>query len=100
MRHSSLATRPGATATRSSPGPVLGSTPRNRKLNQFTGRIDHNITPNDVLFGSFISNHDQRTEPTLQSNNLHGYGDFRPATRYLVALGYTHVIQLGLKLIF
>jgi hypothetical protein len=71
----------------------VGSTPRDRKLNQFTGRIDYNVTPKDIIFGSFISNHDQRTEPTLQSNNLPGYGDFRPATRYLVALGYTHVFS-------
>jgi hypothetical protein len=71
----------------------VGSTPRNRKLNQFTGRIDHNVSTKDIIFGSFISNHDQRTEPTLQNNNLPGYGDFRPATRYLVALGYTHVFS-------
>ncbi len=71
----------------------VGSAPRDRTLNQFTGRIDHNISPNDIIFGSFISNHDQRTEPTLQSNNLPGFGDFRPATRYLAALGYTHVFS-------
>ena len=71
----------------------VGSAPRNRHLNQFTGRIDHNFSTKDVFFGSFISNHDSRTEPTLQGNNLPGYGDFRPAKRYLLALGYTHIFS-------
>ncbi len=71
----------------------VGSAPRDRTLNQFTGRIDHSISANDTIFGTFISNHDQRTEPTLQNNNLPGFGDFRPATRYLVSLGYTHVFS-------
>ena len=35
----------------------------------------------------------QRTEPTLQGNNLPGFGDFRPAKRALLALGYTHVFS-------
>lgn len=71
----------------------IGPTPRNRKLNQFTGRIDHNFSERDAIFGSFISNRDQRTEPTLQGNNLPGYGDFRPAKRELLSLGYTHVFS-------
>jgi hypothetical protein len=71
----------------------VGTTPRNRTLNQYTGRIDHNISARDFLFGSFISNHDQRTEPTLQSNNLPGFGDFRPAKRYLISLGYNHIFS-------
>jgi hypothetical protein len=71
----------------------VGPTPRNRHLNQFTGRIDHNFSANDVLFGSFISNRDSRTEPTLQNNNLPGFGDFRPAKRELLSLGYTHVFS-------
>ena len=71
----------------------VGPTPRNRTLNQFTGRIDHNFSDRDFLFGSFISNRDQRTEPTLQGNNLPGFGDFRPAHRELISLGYTHVFS-------
>jgi hypothetical protein len=71
----------------------VGPTPRNRKLNQFTGRIDHNFTPNDFVFGSFISNRDSRTEPTLQGNNLPSFGDYRPAKRELLSLGYTRVFS-------
>lgn len=57
----------------------VGPAGRTRSLNQFTGRIDHNFSERDFLFGTFISNRDQRTEPTLQGNNLPGFGDTRPA---------------------
>jgi len=70
----------------------VGSAPRKRELNQFTGRIDHNFSAKDFLFGNFISNRDSRTEPTLQGGTLPGSGDLRPAKRYLLALGYTRVI--------
>src|SRR5262249_22969087 len=65
-------------------------------LNQFTGRIDHNFSDKDRLFGNFISNRDSRTEITLQNNNLPGFGDFRPAKRYLLALGETHIFTPSL----
>jgi len=79
------------TATDSTGTFFVGPTGRNRTLNQFTGRVDHTFSVHDFLYGSFISNHDQRTEPTLQGNNLPGYGDFRPAKRYLLSVGYTHM---------
>src|SRR5207302_3462968 len=69
----------------------VGSAARQRTLNQETGRIDHNFNARNFLFGSFIINRDERTEPTLQNNNLPGYGDRRPAKRYLISLGYIHV---------
>ena len=59
----------------------VGSAARQRTLNQETGRIDHNFNEKNFLFGSFIINRDERTEPTLQSNNLPGFGDRRPAKR-------------------
>ena len=71
----------------------IGSAPRKRILNQFTGRFDHNFSDKDFLFGNAISNRDERTEPTLQLNNLPGFGDTRPAKRYLLSLGYTHVFS-------
>ncbi len=46
-----------------------------------------------MLFGTFIINRDERTEPTLQGNNLPGFGDMRPAKRALVALGYTRILS-------
>jgi hypothetical protein len=77
-----------ATGTR-----FVGSAARQRTLNQETGRIDHDINDSNRLFGSFIINRDERTEPTLQGNNLPGFGDLRPAKRYLVALGYIHIFS-------
>jgi Carboxypeptidase regulatory-like domain len=77
----------------SSANRFLGSASRKRGLNQFTGRIDHNFSARDNVFGNFISNRDSRTEPTLQLNNLPGFGDYRPASRYFVALGYSHVFS-------
>jgi hypothetical protein len=74
-------------------GFYVGFAPRNRHLKQFTGRIDHSISSSDLVFGSFIINRDNRTEPTLQSNNLPGFGDFRPAKRALLSLGYTHIFS-------
>ncbi len=70
-----------------------GPAGRTRSLNQFTGRFDHNFSERNFVFGNFISNRDQRTEPTLQGNNLPGFGDTRPAKRELLALGYTHVFS-------
>ena len=69
-----------------------GSAPRKRILNQYTGRIDHSLSTKDTLFGTFIINRDSRSEPTLQGNNLPGFGDTRPAKRGLLAIGYTRVI--------
>ena len=71
----------------------VGSAARQRTLNQETGRIDHNFNERNFLFGSFIINRDERTEPTLQSNNLPGFGDTRPAKRYLLSVGYVHVFS-------
>jgi hypothetical protein len=71
----------------------VGPAPRTRLLNQGTGRVDQNFSSKDFVFGSFIINQDQRTEPTLQGNNLPGFGDFRPAKRYLISAGYTRVIS-------
>ena len=69
----------------------MGSAARQRTLNQETGRIDHSVNEKNFLFGTFIINRDERTEPTLQNNNLPGFGDRRPAKRYLISLGYIHV---------
>lgn len=71
----------------------VGSTPKKRELNQFSGRIDHAFNEKNFLYGTYISNRDSRTEPTLQGNNLPGFGDSRPAKRQFLALNYTTVIS-------
>ena len=75
-----------ATGTR-----FVGSAARQRTLNQETGRIDHSYRREEFFVWQFIINRDERTEPTLQSNNLPGFGDRRPAKRLLVSLGYIRV---------
>src|SRR5262249_47036622 len=70
-----------------------GSASRQRKLNQFTLRMDHTLTDRDQIYGTFISNRDERTEPTLQGNNLPGFGDQRPARRYFLSVGETHIFS-------
>jgi hypothetical protein len=72
-------------------GFFVGSAPKKRSLNQFSGRIDHNFNASNIVSGSFISNRDSRTEPNLQLGNLPAAGDFRPAKRYFVSTTYTHV---------
>jgi hypothetical protein len=70
----------------------VGSVPKKRELNQFTGRIDHVFNEKNSIYGTFMSNRDSRTEPTLQGNNLPGFGDSRPAKRYFLALNYVRVL--------
>jgi hypothetical protein len=74
----------------------VGSAPRNRRQDQWSGRVDHNWSPKDFLYGSFIVNNDTRAEPTLQGNNLPGFGDERPAQRYFLSFGYTRVLASNL----
>ncbi len=70
----------------------IGSAPRDRRQDQWSGRIDHTWSPRDFIYGSFIINNDTRVEPTLQGNNLPGFGDERPAHRYFLSLGYTRIL--------
>ena len=74
----------------------IGSAPRDRRQDQWSGRIDHNWSPKDFLYGSFIINNDNRAEPTLQGNNLSGFGDTRPAQRDFLSLGYTRILAPNL----
>ncbi len=74
----------------------IGSAPRTRRQDQWNGRVDHNWSPKDFLYGSFIINRDNRVEPTLQGNNLPGFGDQRPAERYFLSLGYTRILSSSL----
>ncbi len=71
----------------------IGSAARNRRQDQWTGRSDHNRSPRDFIYGSFVINDDDRIEPTLQGNNLPGFGDERPAQRYFLSLGYTRILS-------
>jgi hypothetical protein len=74
----------------------IGSAARNRRQDQWTGRADHNWSSKDFLYGSSVINRDNRLEPTLQGNNLPGFGDQRPAQRYFLSLGYTRILSPSL----
>jgi len=74
----------------------VGSAPRDRRQDQWTGRVDHNWSSKDFLYGSFVINRDNRIEPTLQGNNLPGFGDQRPAQRYFLSLGDTRILSPSL----
>ena len=54
------------------------------------------LVAKNFIYGSFIINRDERTEPTLQGNNLPGFGDERPAQRYFLSLGYTRILTPSL----
>ena len=71
----------------------IGSAPRNRRQDQWSGRVDHNWSPKNSISGSFVINRDNRLEPTLQGNDLPGFGDERPAQRYFLSLGYTRTVS-------
>jgi hypothetical protein len=77
-------------------GFFTGAVPKKRTLNQFSGRIDHNVGTRNFIYGNFISNRDERTELNLQGGNLPGAGDTRPAKRYLLSLGYTRILAPSL----
>jgi hypothetical protein len=74
----------------------IGSAARNRRQDQWSGRVDHNWSPKDFIYGSFVINRDNRLEPTLQGNNLPAFGDTRPATRYFLSVGYTRILSPNL----
>jgi hypothetical protein len=74
----------------------VGSAARNRRQDQWSGRVDHNWSPRDFIYASFVINRDNRLEPTLQGNNLPGFGDTRPAQRYFLSLGYTRILSPNL----
>ena len=74
----------------------IGSAPRNRRQDQWNGRVDHNWSPKGFIYGSFVINDETRAEPTLQGNNLPGFGDERPARRYFLSLGYTRILSSSL----
>jgi hypothetical protein len=75
---------------------LIGSAPRNRRQDQWSGRLDHNWSTKDFVYGSIIINHDTRAEPTLQGNNLPGFGDERPTHRYFLSLGFTRILSPNL----
>jgi Carboxypeptidase regulatory-like domain/TonB dependent receptor-like, beta-barrel len=60
-------------------------------IDQGTGDLQFNLTQNDTLHGYLAIQQDLRQEPTLQGNNLPGWGDTRQARRQIMTVNETHV---------
>jgi Carboxypeptidase regulatory-like domain/TonB dependent receptor len=69
----------------------LGSAVAPVNIDQWTGDIQHNISDNDRIHGYYAFQRDQRKEPTLQANNLPGFGDTRASHRQIFTFNETHV---------
>ncbi len=75
-----------------SPGnKFAGSATAPVNIDQGTANINHELGANDRLNGYFVLQHDLRQEPTLQGNNVSGFGDTRESRRQILTLNETHV---------
>ena len=65
-----------------------GTAPVN--IDQWTGDVSHNFGTNDRLHGYYAFQRDFRGEPSLQGNNVPGFGDTRQSHRQIFTLNETH----------
>jgi hypothetical protein len=63
------------------------------QTDQGTMDILHNFSDRDIVHGFYAIQKDIRTEPSLQGNNVVGYGDHRAATRQILTINGTHVFS-------
>lgn len=66
-----------------------GTAPVN--LDQWTVDISHRFSAQDSLHGYYAIQRDQRQEPSLQGNNVPGFGDTRQSRRQIFTLSETHL---------
>jgi hypothetical protein len=70
----------------------VGSGAKSRTLDQITGKVDHQLTKDDHVAGTYVFQRDQRVEPSnIGGVNIPGFGDFRPARRQFFSLNETHI---------
>jgi len=69
---------------------LLGSSVAPVNIDQGTGDLDFNLTSSDNLHGYYALQEDLRQEPTLQGNNLPGWGDTRASRRQVMTLEEEH----------
>ncbi len=69
---------------------LLGSSVAPVNIDQGTGDLDFNLTSSDSLHGYYALQQDLRQEPTLQGNNLPGWGDTRASRRQVMTLEEEH----------
>ena len=71
----------------------LGSAVAPVNIDQWTGDIQHNFSDSDRLHGYYAFQKDLRKEPTLQGNNLPGFGDTRASHRQIFTFSETHMFS-------
>lgn len=81
---------------RSSNGLTSGSATAPVNIDQWTGDISHNFSAKDRLHGYYAFQRDQRGEPTLQGNNIPGFGDTRQSRRQIFTLNETRTFSSNL----
>src|SRR5437588_2759381 len=78
---------------RSSTGLSSGSATAPVNIDQWTVDISHNFNDKDRLHGYYAFQRDFRGEPTLQGNNIPGFGDTRQSHRQIFTLNETRIFS-------
>jgi hypothetical protein len=65
-------------------------------IDQWTLDIGYNLGSNDHLHGYYAFQRDMRNEPTLQGNDVPGFGDTRQSHRQIFTLNETHTFSSSL----
>ena len=78
---------------RSSTGLTSGSATAPVNIDQWTLDVSHNFTAKDRLHGYYAFQRDFRGEPTLQGNNIPGFGDTRQSHRQIFTLNETRIFS-------
>lgn len=83
----------GTAAVPTSFNGLLGSSVAPVNIDQGTGDLEFSLTQNDRLHGYYALQEDLRQEPTLQGNNLPGWGDTRGSRRQVMTLEESHIFS-------
>src|ERR1051326_1900458 len=81
---------------RSSTGFTSGSATAPVNIDQWTLDVSHPFSSNDRLHGYYAFQRDLRGEPSLQGNNIPGFGDTRQSHRQIFTLNETHTFGSNL----
>ncbi len=81
---------------RSASGLTSGSATAPVNIDQWTGDVSHNFSSKDRLHGYYAFQRDARGEPTLQGNNIPGFGDTRQSHRQIFTLNETRTFSSNL----
>jgi hypothetical protein len=71
----------------------VGSATAPVDIDQGTANISHSFGSNDRLNFYYAFQRDVRQEPTLQGNNIPGFGDTREGRRQIMTINETHVFS-------